>query len=106
MEVTVIWPPMRSTRDFEIARPRPVPSFFRFFFVSTWEKEPKSLPRSSSLMPWPVSSMAKVRRRAVGSSGFILFSTFIESRTYPSSVNLMALFAIFVMTWRTRILSP
>ena len=52
---TPMVPPMASHRLLDIASPSPVPSTLRFLLLSTCWKLTKSLLRSSSLIPCPVS---------------------------------------------------
>ena len=55
---TPIRPPINSTRRLEIARPRPVPPYFRVVEASAWLNSVNSRVRASSPMPIPVSVTA------------------------------------------------
>ena len=59
---TEIVPPIRSTRRFEIARPRPVPPKRRVVDASTWLNEVKSRSIRSGGIPMPVSRTASSTR--------------------------------------------
>ena len=75
----------RSLQTIEI--PRPVPSIWRLRFSSIRLKDSKSLPRSSSLIPIPVSATSK--RSLTSPSVAPLFLT--RRVTLPVSVYLTAL---------------
>ena len=98
---TPIVPCMSSVSCFEMGSPRPVPSFSRFFFVSTWEKEPKILSMSSLRIPIPLSCTEKESRTSSSE-----LSHFTVTRTKPCSVNFIALVTIFMMICLILFASP
>ena len=60
--VTSIVPPIRSTSCLLRARPRPVPPYLRVIDGSAWLNDSNTLPRCSSLIPMPESSITNVTR--------------------------------------------
>jgi len=54
-----IFPPINSTRRFEIAKPRPVPPNLRVMDASACEKLSKIVERRSVGIPMPVSETEK-----------------------------------------------
>ena len=56
--VTQIRPPIRATRRFEMARPNPVPPYFRVVEASACTNRPKMHGNFSAGMPMPVSLIA------------------------------------------------
>ncbi|MNG74491.1 hypothetical protein D3C79_329720 [compost metagenome] len=86
-ESTAIVPPISSTRRLQMARPRPVPPYWRVVELSAWAKAWKSRPDCSGVMPMPVSCtrtwsciLPPVRPRLR-----------ITMVTWPCSVNFTAL---------------
>ena len=87
--------PIISSSFVVMGRPKPVPSIVRVLFSSRRSNELKSLGRSSSLMPIPVS-ITCTNKVTLSSS---LELTEISSVTEPLSVYLTALVSRLIMTW-------
>ena len=88
-------PFMARTRRSQIVRPSPVPPCFRVVDESTWEKASNSEGSLSSGMPHPVSVTLKRTLPGPARPGSMAIST------PPVSVNLIALLARLLSTWRS-----
>ena len=99
---TPIAPPIISASCFAIARPSPVPPYFRVVEPSACVKAVKILARVSSSIPIPVSRTSNLRRRVDSVSS----STLTRTTTSPRSVNLTALPIRLSRIWRKRPGSP
>src|SRR5262245_8675478 len=95
---TAIVPPIRSTRRCVIARPRPVPPYFRDTDASTCVNASKMVATRADGMPMPVSRTVHERSTIPGERGCGVLLT--DTSTEPSSVNLIALPTRFTSTWR------
>src|SRR5262249_49214775 len=94
---TQIRPPCISTMRFAIARPRPVPPFFRAVELSACWNSSKILTWSASEIPGPVSATETTKWPS---------EAVPPTRPSPASVNLMALPTRFRSTWAIRRESP
>ena len=97
-----IFPPIISTRRQEIARPSPVPPYFRVVEPSACSNGEKIVDCFSGGIPMPVSATAN--RSPTSSPSRHARST--VTRTSPRSVNLTALPTRFTRTCRKRPPSP
>src|SRR5712691_10602378 len=94
---TQMRPPWSARMRFAMARPSPVPPFFRVLDVSTCWNSSKILAWSSAAMPGPVSD---TETRKVPSE------TLASTRTSPAPVNLTPFPTRFKSTWLSRRSSP
>ena len=99
---TVRVPFISATSLLHIASPRPVPSTFLFLLESTCWKDSNILPRSSFLIPIPVSRTLTLK--LILSASRSSYPTLI--RTWPLLVNLAALPARLISTCLIRFASP
>ncbi len=100
--LTPMRPPISSTSRRQIARPRPVPPYWRVVEPSSWAKCSKILRCASSGIPMPVSSTLTRRRQRSPAS----VARRTRATTSPCSVNLTALLIRLATTWRMRKGSP
>ena len=84
---TPIVPPMAAVRRWEMARPKPVPPYFRVVESSAWENAWNRRPWASGAMPMPVS--VTVKRSSVVSA--VASSRVVRTTTSPCAVNFTAL---------------
>ena len=100
---TPIRPPISSTRRLEIARPRPVPPYWRVVEASAWVNSVNSRARvclarcRCRCRPPRSAAAASVSSRRAGH---------LDQRPRPRSVNLMALPTRLSRIWRRRPGSP
>ena len=99
---TQISPPIISTSWREIARPRPVPPYWRVVELSPWVKGKKSRSSCSCDMPMPLSRTQKCSTTLAASRD----CTSQPISTSPRSVNLMALVPRLMRIWPRRVGSP
>jgi hypothetical protein len=90
---THMLPPINSAKRLLIARPSPVPPYFRVVLESACENDWNSRPMPCADRPMPVSRTAKVRVNLPPSRCFAA----TPSTTSPASVNFTALLSRFSM---------
>ncbi len=95
-------PPISSTMRLQMARPRPVPPYWRETEASAWVKRSNRWSTCSRVTPMPLSLTAMRRRSPSPCAGPWVTVTV----TPPAAVNLMALERKFSSTWRMRVASP
>ena len=85
--LTLIFPSISSTSCLQMARPRPVPPYFRVVVESACSNGTKIRPRFSGEIPMPVSCTSICRTRRPALSGSLARRT----ETPPAEVNFSAL---------------
>ena len=95
-------PPIRSASRLLMARPSPVPPYFRVIEASTCVNESNSTSIASGPIPIPVSTTAMWTSWRRSSRGRLDTVT----TTSPASVNFTAFDSRLVRIWRTRDASP
>ena len=84
-------PPMDSTRDLQMLRPRPLPPYLRDVLASAWLNGLNSLGSCSAGIPIPVSCVQNVKCASVSVSKSTLAPTVID----PFAVNFKLLLKRF-----------